>query len=198
MLTLGIDPDLHNTAVALVRDGRVEYVEVIRVDKKLKDADAVKAMCIEIGRWERNEPLFDPESVMGIALDALVVEGQELYRGQTGNPADILRVGQVAGAAVGCFSGDLHYMAGQAYLPQPKEWKGNVPKKIHQARICKRLNWPCDARADYVVPRTGEVCGLPDISRHLKAADWKHVMDAIGLALWGEEQALKAERRRAA
>ena len=195
MLALGIDPDLHNTALALVRHDPalgsmlskpsgyvVERVCVCSIDKRLRGAAAVMAM--------ENALYHQMVSMRGWLIHRTIVEGQEIYRGKTGNPADILRIAQVAGGALA----SAQALPGDTLLPTPNEWKGSVPKEIHQGRTCTKLGWRFEKRAGYVVPiePDGFVnCG----TAAMRDSDWKHVLDAIGLAIWGIEQAAKAARR---
>lgn len=186
MLTIGIDPDLHNTGIAVVEDGKVILARVISIAENLKGADAVIEMAQVVQReCHYLELEFE-------VLDAVVVEGQEIYRGVTGNPMDMLRIAQVAGAAVSAWEASV------TFLPQPKEWKGSVPKHIHQKRTAAKAGWTrtkmMGGKSPYVVPQgIGNVAG----ARDLRDSDWKHVMDAVGLAYWGAERLAKIRRRAA-
>jgi len=97
---LGIDPDLHNTAVAVADECDIIHVRTVSVDREVKSRDAVVKMVQAL--W-CHLPLilqeFGPVSV-------ICVEGQIIYdtKGRskgTQNPKSILMLGQVAGAALG-------------------------------------------------------------------------------------------------
>jgi len=174
MIILGIDPDLHNTGIATLLGSQVREVAVARVSRRLKGRDAVLAMVDSIA------------STVGLLTDAVelvVVEGQVIYLGKTKNPMSILHLAQVAGGALR--SG----FARSKLLPEPREWKGSVPKQIHQARVLTELGWAFERRGTvkdgYCVPTSA-----PNVfgAGALRPSDWKHVTDAIGLALWGYEK----------
>jgi hypothetical protein len=161
MRTIGIDPDLHTTAYAVVEDGEVVYAGVVSGDRSLKGKDAAAFMArylvVQDGLW-----------AWAKGDGQVAVEVPRIYPGAPSRPSDLMHLSLVAGAAIA---------ASRAYYtPYPQAWKGSVPKEIHQARICKKLGWDYVARKDYVVPKGQEYLGvLP--------AQWKH-----GLALWAAEQ----------
>lgn len=170
MRILAVDPDLHNTAWCVLDNARV-YGGVLSISKSLKGDDAVCAMAESLQRLA-HVPWID-------VCDVYLVESQELHRMHKAAPKDILRLAQVAGAALATVS---HQQPGGAIvrLVSPQEWKGQVPKEIHQARVCKRLGWEFTTKAGYCVPNEKhlEDFGVVNLS------DWKHLLDAIGLALW--------------
>ena len=182
MIVLGIDPDLHQTAFALVQDEpfvKILRVEVLSIPETLKGTDAVVAMSSALGAA--------PYRYAGTSL--VVVEGQQIYLGSgQARPDSILRLAQVAGAALGAF------WAFSKMMPRPTEWKGQVPKGIHQARILKRFGifYKVVGREKGCVPLTLEgepgLAGVEGSDLVPKGA-WIHVVDAIGLALWAIEQA---------
>jgi hypothetical protein len=89
-------------------------------------------------------------------VDLLVVELPQVYQGhlQIGDPNDLIKLSVLVGSVCATIN-HRHAM-----LPLPREWKGQVPKKIHHKRIRE------------------EVPGLGRIS--------KDAMDAVGLALYGK------------
>ena len=159
MIAVGIDPDLHNTGIAVVespaRGGKFTILEahIAKVDREYTSLHAVLDSIKGIHKWSCHTT-HKP--------DIVVIEGQEIYAGKTKNPESILRLAQVAGAAVGISQTIEH-----RYLPRPKEWKGSVPKNIHQERIRAQI-----ANLDPVT------CWRPK-SAH------SHLWDAVGLAIWG-------------
>ncbi len=179
MRALAFDPDLHNTGWALVEKGASDVLHVrdvgcIKVPtqikkKKTKGEWAVRLMSRAVAEWDRPVPWIE---------EIYVVEGQQIYFGKTPNPQNIVHLAQVAGACL-AWSDCEH-----TYLPSPSQWKGSVEKHIHQARICKKLGWDYEIRASgknrYAVPTNAPFS--------LKATEWKHCMDAIGLAIWGLEK----------
>ena len=80
-----------------------------------------------------------------------------------------------------------------------REWKGDIPKCVHQARVLKKRGMEYETRGSkgagrdsrYTVPTSG----FDNIRTggKLGAGDWKHAVDAIGLADWGLAK-LKSEQ----
>lgn len=165
LVTIGLDPDLHATGIAWCTLEKVQRVAVARVSAKLKGEEAVIAMSEAIRR------------VLGFSFDRAVVEGQEIYLRHTKNPDSILRIGQVAGCALGLMTEDL--TPSSIRLPRPKEWKGSVPKEIMAARIMRHYGMTVKNRSS-----------IPG-SLGITNKEWGHVTDAIGLALWGCRQESK-------
>lgn len=171
MIVLGIDPDLHSTALAGwdMKKRVVTFVGVIRVSEKLKGREAAVAMCQELAKY----PLDD---------DVVVIEGQEIrYTARKGaDPQDIVNLAVVAGGAAS-------QAKGRVLMPSPSQWKGSIPKAVHQARVLGKLGWPSEtvgrSTRAYTRPTGGfeGVLGAKDLGKE----DWKHVVDAIGLAMWG-------------
>lgn len=181
MFFIGADPDLHTTGIALVSDNPADPIKVwcIEVEKDVrKGRDAAVAMIEAINRFS------------GGVSDYFAVEAQEIYQGagqdaDTKNPRSILWLGHVAGALFFF----LNMEAIEGYFPSPQEWKGTVPKQIHQARILTSLRIPYEKVGKD--PRTG-YCRPTDFSRfqgEVKSkTHWKHLIDALGLALWAKDQ----------
>jgi hypothetical protein len=179
MLVLGIDPDLHTTGWAAYDSNlrKVIAVGCLKVPRKLTGFDAIEATMVKC----RSE-------CWGGIVNVLVVEGQELYLGNTKNTRSILDLALCAGALMGT----TYTGSGDILCPKPAEWKGQVPKYIHHKRILDGLGV-----ASYrvgvtkstfaILPEKDSLHLLPDGDR-LKNGDWKHVTDAIGLAIWGAEK----------
>lgn len=94
----------------------------------------------------------------------LVIEWPEVYAARKTDPNDLLLLSGVAGMIVGGFNWR------KVYSYKPKEWKGQVPKEIHNERIRKRLPKTITTQLDYI----------PKSYRH-------NVVDACGLALFHKE-----------
>jgi hypothetical protein len=176
---VGIDPDTHTTALALIdTKNTVLAVDVVRADNL---DDMVMAVSIIHG-WLKVQ--FGNEFLRLTC----VVEGQESYLGpgRHARVSDLLNLAYVAGACAGaCYASPL---VAKVLRPLPKEWKGTISKKQKQEHIARKLGWKWGERADYIMPATDSY--VPDLPAHIKPADWKHIMDAIGLALWGCEKAI--------
>lgn len=180
---IGVDPDLHHTGLALLNGdtGAVLDVLCITANGKTRE-DAVVAMVHALDvPWFIDHDLDD----MGIVV---VVEAQELYLGGgTQNPRNIMHLAQVAGAALAAAA--CQFRRTVLHFPRPAEWKGQVPKRVHQHKTLGKLGWEhkqvgTDQRG-YCYPTIGN----GDVARPpLPKTQWKHVVDAIGLALWGMEK----------
>lgn len=190
MLFIGADPDLHDCPVAYLEDsGKVLALSVFK-SHGLKGAAAAAQMAATINRC--------PHKWSHKIVAA--VEGQEIVRGagednDTKNPRDLINLAAVAGSLMGmlCWT---HPMDPIIYYPKPHEWKGSVPKEIHQARTCASLGWKYEKYATHCVPQltSRQLDPIVD-SRLVNKGDWKHVLDAIGLALWAREKYLKDTAR---
>jgi hypothetical protein len=95
--------------------------------------------------------------------DLLVVEGQKNYPHSPVRPDDLMHLAFAAGVARGHYRTPLL----AAKIPLPQEWKGTVPKDIAHARILSR------------------VVIMPQVVEFLEGPHKSHVIDAIGLALFG-------------
>ncbi len=195
MLCLGIDPDLHDTAIASWDDAGPVAAHVVSIPRKITGTDALLAMMHELSKpW----PEFGRPELRDECMDRpdwCAVEGQELAR--TGakrhaRPEDIVRLGQVAGmAAMRVARGYLHGCG--LYWPKPSEWKGSVKKHAMQARLYEELGWGYEivssgGKPSYAMPKTLKVAFFEGISE-APGSCWKHVGDALLLARWCWEQA---------
>lgn len=190
MLCLGIDPDMHDTAIASWDDQGPVAAHVVSIPRKLKGDEALLAMMHELSKpW----PIFarGPSDELP---DWCAVEGQELRRGpgaQHGRPQDIVHLGNVAGMCVMRVArGYLHGCG--LYWPKPSEWKGSVPKHAMQARLYTELGWGYELHGtkagQYAVPQNIPARWWPRASDAPSDAQWKHVGDALLLARWCWEQ----------
>ena len=175
---LGIDPDLRTLAWACVDETlKPAYVSIIRAPKS---QNQVLAMIYAM----QSHKLF-----MGYR-DAVAVEAQELYVGNAASPRDILHLAQVAGAAVALWG------VSTIYFPRPAEWKGQVDKFAHQKKILSKAGMAVGkimgGKEPYCVPTNPEVINGGDV---LNDSDWKHVVDAIGLAQYAAETYLFEKRK---
>ena len=211
MFAIGVDPDLHTTAIAVLRcDLPVPVIFnaiIVRTPEKHKGRDAAREMTKELSTvFDAIERNIGESLVVGFA-----VEHQEIaYTAKAGgNPRDVMMLGPVSGAALLALY--ALWPNCEAFLPSPSEWKGQVPKDIHQGRTLTRLGLKYERagikpgqcrvkengrkREGWCYPVNPETC-VPGVI--VKKADWKHLSDAAGLALWAWDEATKARRRAAA
>ena len=183
-LALGIDPDSRCTAWAVVSPTKIVAVGVIRGPENEDVAQIVML---------RNS---------GFALEAIlkrhniqlaVVEGQAIHHGSKARPADILKLGIVAG---GC-AGQIAYLQPSVSLavPLPSDWKGQTKKPIDQWRTFQHFGVLATKGADYTTPDGCAVIAAVEGAQAIKRGDWKHLGDALGLALYGQKLLASAARR---
>lgn len=185
----GIDPDLHTTGLAFIADhlGREPYlIYACRVKAtKNKQHQAV----IDMAKALRDHFLdkeYVPSKCTGFA-----VEAQEMYLGKTRDPRSIMLLGNAAGCALQEMIGQ--YPAAYGRFPRPAEWKGQVPKHVKQKRGFDKLGIDCQIKGNmtkdsaYYVPT--RLTGMEHAHiESMSYGDWKHVGDAVGLALWVREE----------
>ena len=177
---IGVDPDLHDTGIAIATIDEVLWVGHAHVKTSLKGHDAVRAMINEImaldsRRAQRKLPCW--------------VESQRVYsRHQKANPNNLIHLAQVAGGAAAILDGKLIY---------PQDWKGQVEKHVDQSRTYTHYGWKSTlvdkskSKKDwYRVPINQGF--------DIKGSAWKHVGDALSICLWAAKEHEKRERRDAA
>ncbi len=186
----GIDPDLHTTGVAFVEDynglePRLTYAACIKAKGKTEH-DAVIAMARAL-RDHFLEAEHLPPKCNGFA-----VEAQEMYLSKTKNPRSIMLLANAAGCAIQELVSQ--YPGVYARFPPPALWKGQVPKHVKQSRAFTKLRIPYEIKGNVT---TGSAYCVPDLDHHkyssvkqgkLNPGDWKHVGDAVGLALWARHE----------
>lgn len=179
MLFVGIDPDLRDTGIAVLNQyGDMVAGTVVCARGARKEAQVL--LMAEKLRWACREVMLAQHDTEAM----VVVESQTVAMHHTKNPGSIVLLAQVAGAAV--VSAQETWTVRRTWLPRPNEWKGSVPKLVHQKRIARKMRWAATERSGYVVPVDPPV-------KLSKLSGWKHLMDAVGLALWAKEQFIKAE-----
>jgi len=179
MRCIGIDPDLHDLAIATWTDDGPEAIHIIHVPKRKGRIENIAALDMLLALtkpWPIN-----PQ------VDFAAVESQELGRSRFHKrPQDIVTLGQVAGMA--CMRLAAAYLDIGIYFPKPSEWKKQKAKHAMQASLYSDLGWGFEVIYDkakkpqYAVP--GPACPYS-----LPKTQWKHAGDALLLAKWCYEQA---------
>ena len=104
----------------------------------------------------------------------VAIEWQAIRPGDP-RPNDILNLAAVAGMLLGMVL--CHWPAAKILRPFPVQWKGSIPKEIHQERILKGLDG---------VPRLN-LLSVPKVVRG-------HIIDGLGLSIWAKETTEKRLR----
>jgi hypothetical protein len=134
---VAIDPGLRVLGVAVFVDGSLTDVSLVRGLKSGRGPGAWRALAKAV------EPILR-------TADLLVIERPQIYQGrkQIGDPDDLMELMGVVGAIVGLSS------TIDVVTYRPKEWKSNVPKDVHQARLYAALS-PEDQRlVDAIKPES--------------------------------------------
>ena len=195
----GIDPDLHSTGIAFL----CSDVSVVGNPTWLYFVGCVKnkgkthqSAVIAMGKALKKFFIFGglPDDCLAFATEA-----QELYLGGTKNPRSILWLANTAGSTLQ--SALFRYPKAEHYFPRPAEWKGQLPKHVKQGRIFKGLGIQPQEIKGSITKGTAYV--LPDLASYphivkgtdeINPGDWKHIGDAVGLALFAQQQLYQAQR----
>lgn len=165
MKILGIDPDTKNTGIAVVEfpEARVVWVGVASSKGRLvQDRLVEMAESLHDAVDEIREVVF-----WELEYPPVVIEWQALRPKGEKNPNSIVDLNGIVGMCVGAFC----RLSTKILTPTPVKWKGSVPKAIHQKRILSKVVIDSNSGFDA-----------------LTKTQQGHVIDAIGLALWGKEQ----------
>lgn len=171
-VVIGVDPDTKNLAWAVATRHEILAVGVIKSPSgqtcdMARYASAVLPGVVD--RWK---------------VDMCVVEGQEFHHGGKAPPADILKLANVAGTIVGILA---IASAMRLCVAKPSEWKGQTPKPINHERTFQHYGILCVREQGYCYPagcaKAMKIAGIGQLVK----SDWKHVSDAVGLALFGGE-----------
>ncbi len=168
MITIGIDPDTANTGIAVVEDGEVMWVGTASA-RGATVQDRLPGMAEGI-----RHALNTWAGYFSIDPDVCAIEWQRLRPRGERNPNSIVDLNGVAGMCLqACLAEFGSYP--QLLTPIPVQWKGSVPKAIHQARILGKVDL------------CRQLIGVQGAEKMTKTQKG-HVVDAIGLALWAAEQ----------
>ena len=159
-LVLGIDPDMHSTAWALLEeDGRIKDCGVCRQSEKFKGHEAIRGMAFLL-RERINGPTWD-----GFEIVSVIETQQYRDKGSDIPVAALLNLALVSGMAVAECA-----RIGAIHLADPTVWTKGWKKEVRHNRL-RELTY---GMTDEELAR--KFC--------FNRGDAKHVWDAIGLALW--------------
>lgn len=162
-LIIGIDPGINNTGLCAMLDGVVLSVALIRRSYDALAANA-KDQCYWLNDFRFNvHKSLDARSQTVIPpRPVFVVEMPRIYPTSNGN--DIVDLAFMAGALL---ARGMEY--GEGFVVYPHQWKGNVPKDIHNNRM---------------------LAAMPELETSLAQflkSKREHIIDAAGIALWQEK-----------
>ena len=115
--------------------------------------------------------------------DKFVVESQELWAGTKAAPANVLLLGQLAGAFLGLGYSAFLMRPENIFFPTPKEWKKGVPKDVCHARAFQSRSVKYTKSSDKIMPERKWLESVPGATEILPQ-DLNHSLDAWLLAEW--------------
>lgn len=162
MLLLAVDPGVRACGVALFEDEQLVAADWVRTKEEALPK-AADALATAVGRWAQRAGSGFP--------DYVVIERPKVYenREHEVDKDDLISLAIVAGAVWEGLAG----FARDGEFVLPREWKGQVPKDVHNARVMKHLE--PEERA--IVHRVK--CTPKQIH---------NVIDAVGLGLWAVDR----------
>lgn len=148
--------------------GRIAYIKrLLAIDPGKHTGFAIfeEGMLVNAGVWAVHLKNAVPNDVSWIGPADIIIEIPQVYpsRLQKGDPNDLITVAFGAGLVAGRFP------CARLHLVKPHQWKGTVPKEIHNRRVQLALNEKERAIA---------------ASTKVLASVRHNMIDAIGLGLW--------------
>lgn len=159
---LAIDPGIKACGMSIFEKDRLVYCNVLRPMAVVHPLVGIKEiMALAQAAWDAN---------MGVSYspELLIVEKPQIYQQQhlKGDPNDLIPLAIMAGMFWERFKPK------NIILPQPKEWKGQVPKDVMSRRTLTKL----DKREQEVLKE--DLIRVPERLRH-------NGLDSIGIGLYG-------------
>lgn len=154
-MIVAVDPGLRACGVSVWDPWGVLYgAAYVKGPKEGRGPSAWASMAAEVREYIDCTPITH-----------LVVEIPQVYQRahSKGDPNDLIQLAGVAGAIVGRLSGAPNMLG-----PLPAEWKGQVPKEIHHARVRAALT--ADELTRVALPSAKSLA--------------HNVWDAVALGLW--------------
>ncbi len=163
---IAIDPGTRMSGWAIFTDTKFEShamgLRVVSVGLAKSNADSIAVRAAEMAHRI-------PYTIAVEGPILIVVERPVIYPDSKERDADQVDLAVSAGVLGGALRAYIK-CGSRLLMPTPRQWKGTVPKPIHNERTAKR----CPAAVELVNK-------LPKGQRN-------HVWDAVGLALWGMER----------
>lgn len=138
------------------------YVDCSKPGKNTGWANANDGTLVNCGLW-----LFDfaPEYVKG--YHKIVIEVPQINPNDLKKPGASARINDLMQLAICAGQWKQAVRAQETRIVHPHEWKGSVPKDVHNARVFERMS-------------TSERALLPK----LPPSKLHNVIDAVGLYMW--------------
>lgn len=172
---LGIDPDTRNQAFAVVNlDGTIDKAWVFK-SKNSSEFEQAKAHLVN----KDLKPFY------------AIIEGQQIYKDKKeSNPADLIKLSRSSGMSALWCAAQENCLG--MHVALPREWKGTAHKHEKQAKILMELGQVP------VIKGKGKhrYCVPADDFLGLNMTEYKHVIDAIGLAMWARDQFLWKNKKK--
>jgi hypothetical protein len=194
LVVVGFDPDMDGTAAACL----IEHQKNIRIHRLaiLPHGPNPVKVCSPLHAF-----LEAVTASLPTPVSVFCIEGQNIaYTARQGaRPTDLLKLGIMTGAFLGLL-GTLPEVT--IMHPQPFEWKGQQPKKINQGRTYTRLCMKYtitggrDPRKQFCVPVVDEMPDEIFSGKLPKRAEWRHLGDAIGIALYAIDETRMAQSKK--
>ena len=197
MIYIGIDPDTRRLPIAIVAFDAADLGLILEVRMRLIEVEKGvlgRAAALRMAEHLAHHGLRPQGADRSTAVAA--VEGQYFNPYGKARSQDVALLSFVSGAAATA----LYRWCDVVYTPLPRQWKGEVPKLIHQQRVARKLGWEV-RRAGSATDPSQAYCVPTDPDTNLllpRASDWKHGFDAIGLALWARDEHARRLQREGA
>lgn len=152
--TVCVDPGLRGCGVAIFENAHLIHAAYVKSpEQKERGPVAWRAMAGAVFEYVEE----------WLPAGTLVIEVPQVYRGaqQKGDPDDLLQLVGVEGWLGGLL------MPARVVGYRPREWKGQIPKDVHNRRVEKALE----------TYELAQFAGCPAYLKH-------NVLDAVGLGLF--------------
>ena len=169
MKVLGIDPDSHNAGIALNDNGTITHVGVLKINKHKSGFASLKQLA-QVAPWYLGQ--FPPVEVIAIESQEITTTWSVKVSGNS-----IIQLARACGIILQAALLNNEDSC-RVVSTLPKDWKGQVPKRISHMRILDRLGWTYEGSEKVnIFPYVPD--GVEIIGNILKS-EWTHVIDAIG------------------
>jgi len=148
---IGVDPGVNNTGIAVLSSKTKTVVHTLLIKRGCEayEANIMQQVITFCKLLDKN-------------VFAIAVEYPRIYPKTAERANDQMDLAGVAGAYLGAAAAKGIY----GYVYYPRDWKGNTPKKISNARILKRLP------------------SLAHCLENFPGGKHEHIIDAAGIALY--------------